>query len=117
MSDPTTFRTILRARRMREAFFPADLFADPAWDMLLDLMAARQEGCRVPVSSLCIAAAVPPTTALRWIAAMTERGLLARTADPNDLRRFHVALTDRTAKALDAWAEKAFPAGAERLAA
>jgi hypothetical protein len=41
-----------------------DLFADPGWDILLDLYAARQEGKQVSVSSLCIAAAVPPTTAL-----------------------------------------------------
>ncbi len=32
-------RRMLRQRRMREQYFPADLFADPAWDMLLDLYA------------------------------------------------------------------------------
>jgi hypothetical protein len=44
---------------MREQFFGPDLFADPAWDILLDLYAARLEQQRVAVSSLCIAAAVP----------------------------------------------------------
>ena len=48
-------RAAIRARRLREQFFAAELFADPAWDMLLDLMAARLEGCPVAVSSLCIA--------------------------------------------------------------
>ena len=38
------------------------------------LMAARLEQQRVEVSSLCIAAAVPPTTALRWIKALSDAG-------------------------------------------
>src|SRR5690606_9764038 len=69
-------RDLLRARRLRDEFLPGDLFADPAWDMLLDLFAARLEQERVSVSSLCIASAVPPTTALRWIRTLTEKGLL-----------------------------------------
>ncbi len=80
-------RSMLRARRMRDQFLPGDLFADPAWDMILDLMAARLAGQRVSVSSLCIAAAVPPTTALRWIRQLTERGVFARIDDPADGRR------------------------------
>jgi predicted transcriptional regulator len=63
------------------------LFADPAWDMLLDLLQAEIAQHRVPVSSLCIAAAVPATTALRWIKTMTDVGLFKRRADPHDGRR------------------------------
>ncbi|MBB5685277.1 MarR family transcriptional regulator [Sphingobium boeckii] len=92
-----TLRTALRARRMRERFFDAHLFADPAWDMLLDLMAARIEGEGVAVSSLCIAAVVPPTTALRWIRTMTEAGLFIRRADPLDGRRIFIELSDPAA--------------------
>lgn len=80
-------RAVIRARRMRDQFFTGELFADPAWDMLLDLFASELEGRRVSVSSLCIAAAVPPTTALRWIGAMHDAGLFERQADPNDRRR------------------------------
>ena len=47
---------------------------------------------RVPVSSLCIAASVPPTTALRWIKTMTDNGLFKRRADPHDGRRVFVEL-------------------------
>jgi hypothetical protein len=42
----------------RARFFQEELFADPAWDMLLDLLQAEIAQHRVPVSSLCIAAAV-----------------------------------------------------------
>lgn len=87
-------RRMLRQRRMREQYFPADLFADPAWDMLLDLYAARLERQPVSVSSLCIAAAVPATTALRWIKTMTDAGLFLREADPLDGRRIFIALSE-----------------------
>lgn len=99
--DAATLRSIIRARRLRERFFPGDLFADPAWDMMLDLMAARLEGRRVAVSSLCIAAAVPPTTALRWIKNLNDAGLFHRTADPQDGRRVHVELTDTAVTAFE----------------
>ena len=96
-------RSIIRARRLRDQYFRGSLFADPAWDMLLDLMAARLEENRVAVSSLCIAAAVPATTALRWIKALTDRGLFVRSADPQDGRRVYIELSDDAARALTAY--------------
>src|SRR5690606_28555572 len=69
---PGLVREIIRQRQLRTHFFGGDLFADPAWDILLDLTAARVERTRVSVTSLCIASGVPPTTALRWIRQMTE---------------------------------------------
>lgn len=91
-------RQAIRGRRLRDQYFGAGLFEDPAWDMLLDLCAADLERGRVSVSSLCIAAAVAPTTALRWISRMTESGLFEREADPFDRRRAYMQLS---AKARD----------------
>jgi len=99
----SSLRALIRARRLRDQFFQPDLFADPAWDMLLDLMLARLEGRLVAVSSLCIAAAVPPTTALRWIKRLTDEGLFVRTADPRDGRRIFIDLADETAEAITAY--------------
>lgn len=98
--DAATVRLLIRARRLREQFFAPALFADPAWDMLLDLMAARLEGQPVAVSSLCIAAAVPPTTALRWIRALQDSRLIEREADPGDRRRVFIRLAEQAATAL-----------------
>lgn len=98
-------RRMLRQRRMREQYFPADLFADPAWDMLLDLYAARLERQPVSVSSLCIAAAVPATTALRWIKTMTDAGLFLRKDDPDDGRRIFIALAEGAYDALGRYFE------------
>lgn len=101
-------RALLRVRRLREQILPADLFADPAWDIVLDLMAARLENARVSVSSLCIAAAVPPTTALRWIRQLTERELLERQADPDDGRRIFITLSDKGVSAVTRWFEESY---------
>lgn len=101
--DAAAVRDVIRRRRLRDRFFGEGLFADPAWDILLDLYAARLEGKHVSVSSLCIAAAVPPTTALRWITVLTEKGMLVREADPQDRRRIYIALSDSIADTMTAW--------------
>jgi DNA-binding MarR family transcriptional regulator len=93
-------RSIIRARRLRARFFEEDLFGDPAWDMLLDLLQAEISHLRVPVSSLCIAAAVPATTALRWLKTMVSQGLFIRRADPHDGRRVFVELAPTASQAL-----------------
>ena len=77
----------------RSNFFPDGLFADPAWDMLLDLMHARLNNKQISVSSLCIAARVPATTALRRIGDLVQTGLALRVKDKSDGRRVFVELT------------------------
>jgi hypothetical protein len=91
-----TVRSVIRARRLRSRFFAEDLFADPA----LDLLQAEIAQLRVPVSSLCIAAAVPATTALRWLKNMTDKGLFVRRADPHDGRRVFVELSREASVAM-----------------
>lgn len=86
-------RAIQAARRRRDALFAPELFADPAWDMLLELYALHLEQKRVSVSSLCIAAYVPPTTALRWVAKLEEERLATRAEDPMDGRRTWIELS------------------------
>lgn len=100
LPDPRLVRRTIRQRQLRARFFDGDLFADPAWDMLLDLTAARAEHQRVSVTSLCIASGVPPTTALRWIGQMIEAGLFQRSEDETDRRRAFITLTDRAADAM-----------------
>lgn len=100
LPDPRLVRQIIAMRKQRFRYFGDDLFADPAWDILLDLTAARAEHKRVSVTSLCIASNVPPTTALRWIAQMTEAGLLVRVQDDADRRRAFIAISDRAADAM-----------------
>lgn len=100
LPDPRLVRRIIRQRQLRARFFDNELFADPAWDILLDLTAARAEHNRVSVTSLCIASGVPPTTALRWISQMVEAGMLERVEDEEDRRRAFVALSDKAAEGM-----------------
>jgi DNA-binding MarR family transcriptional regulator len=91
---------IIRLRRMRERYFGADLFADPVWDMLLDLMAAHLEGKCVTVTSVCAAAAVPSATAQRRLKALTSKGLVVRTGDPDNRRRIYLSLSKEAQHAM-----------------
>jgi DNA-binding MarR family transcriptional regulator len=95
-----TVRAVIRARRLRSRYFSEEMFADPAWDMLLDLLQAEIAHLRVPVSSLCIAAAVPATTALRWLKTLVSQGIFVRRADPHDGRRVFVELAPDASQAL-----------------
>jgi DNA-binding MarR family transcriptional regulator len=92
-------RLLYKERRLRDSAGIGDLFGEAAWDILLDLYASQ----RVSVSSLCIAACVPPTTALRWIKLMTDQGVLVRLHDPNDGRRIYVELAPGTRDALTSY--------------
>ena len=79
---------------------------------MLDLFQASKKDARpISVTSLCIASAVPNTTALRWIDALVQKGLLARHADEHDGRRTFVSLTDEALRKMEEvlsfWAESA----------
>lgn len=96
-------RRISQLRRKRDAMLAPVIFADPEWDILLDLFAEGGFGRTVSISSLCIAAAVPTTTAVRCINAMIDAGVLLKSRDPADARRVLVALTDDMRLKIRAW--------------
>lgn len=95
-----TVGAILRARRLRARFFEEELFADPAWDMMLHLFYAELKHQRVTISTLCAAANVPATTALRWLKSMSDKRLFVRRDDPFDGRRTYVELAPETERGL-----------------
>jgi predicted transcriptional regulator len=103
---PDFVMSVIRARRLREAYFEPEFFADPAWDMMLELLYCELTHRRVSVSSLTIAAAVPATTALRWINGMVKKDLFVRRNDPLDGRRVYVELTPKTSEALRRYFDK-----------
>lgn len=99
----TIIKNVIEARSRRGAFFPPALFADPAWDMLLDLFLAHKSQLRISASSLCIAANVPSTTAHRWMRHLEDEGLVMRRGDPLDARRHFVELTPNAIEALSSY--------------
>jgi DNA-binding MarR family transcriptional regulator len=92
---------LLRIRRKRNAVFGSGLFADPAWDMLLDLFVAEASGRQVSVTSLCIASGVPSTTALRYIEILERDELVIRIPDEDDRRRNWIELAPATSILLE----------------
>lgn len=81
-----------RSRQARHSFIDADLLGEPAWDLLLDLYVNQVHNRSVSVTDACIASAVAPTTALRWINALERRGYVVRSPDGTDGRRFFLRL-------------------------
>lgn len=84
---------VMAFRARRNELFAADLFGEPAWDMLLELFRARREGRELSVKSLTIAASAPQTTAGRHLVQLIGQGLATCADDPGDGRRKLVAIT------------------------
>ncbi|WP_449472034.1 hypothetical protein [Sphingobium chungangianum] len=85
-------RRLLQESFARERILSFDLFADPAWHIVLDLFASEVEGKSISVSSACIISGAPSTTALRHLNWLSERGAVLRIKDRNDARRWYVRL-------------------------
>lgn len=104
-SLPTSreLKQLLAARRAREVFFGANLFDDPAWDILLQAYVARLDQERLSITGLCIASSVPSTTALRWLNKLEQDGWLSRRNDPLDARRSWIELSDKGLAAMESY--------------
>lgn len=85
---------IAAAQDSRRQILHGDLFADPAWEMLVHLFHAHLAGYCLTVTNLSRASGVPPTTALRWIDTLQERGLIVRVQNPFDMRSVFIELTE-----------------------
>ena len=99
-------RQVQAARQLRAELFSEQLFSDPAWDILLELYALHLEQLRTSVSSVCVAASVPASTALRWIAKLEADGLVVRTEDQLDARRSWIALTSDGVERMKSYFER-----------
>jgi predicted transcriptional regulator len=94
---------IYRARRDRDRVFKDDIFADPAWDILLDLFVRSARNEPISISSACHGANVPEATALRYLHALTEKKYLERIAHPSDKRSTTLKMTSLGNKLMAEW--------------
>lgn len=65
----------------------------PTWDILLDLYSAQCDGTDIYLSSLCIAAHIPLSSAHRKVQELVDEGWLQRFSDASDGRRVTVRLS------------------------
>src|SRR5439155_1050735 len=82
-------------------YFPAELFSDPCWEMLLDLYDAALAGAEVTVTSLGAASGVPQTTALRRMETLQGHNLIVRAEDKSDKRRTIIRQSETGMHAVD----------------
>lgn len=75
-----------RHRRRRGRYLPEKIFAEPAWDILLDLYVNGVRGRPVSITSACIAGDIPATTGLRWLGVLEQEGLIEREVSRTDAR-------------------------------
>jgi DNA-binding MarR family transcriptional regulator len=89
-----TLRTVAERlyaeRRKREEYFPPALFGEPAWDLLLALFIAREDGRNVSLSEAYDAAKVDARHGPTLIEKLVAAGLVVRSHN----RRNAVLLTD-----------------------
>jgi DNA-binding MarR family transcriptional regulator len=92
-----------RGRRKREDFIPDVLLGEPAWDILLTLYIRDARRKPATVSSLCEAAAVCDTTALRGLRALEEERLVKRLPGSDADGVEIVRLTESGVRAVSDW--------------
>jgi DNA-binding MarR family transcriptional regulator len=99
-------RRLLDERQARLDFFPSELFHEPAWDMLLAVYLAGEEGRIVNVKALVSTTNAPVTTSQRWIDHLHKLKLIERIVDPADRRRVEISLSDSGARAVIAYLDR-----------
>ena len=78
-------------REKRGQLFGADLFSDPAWDILLNLYVSEEAGRVANATSVAIGCNASATVVLRYLEALEEAGHVSR--DGTDKRLDRIRLT------------------------
>lgn len=94
-------QSILEVRRRRGEMFGEGLFSDPAWDILLELLAAELGKRRIGLADLAHVA--PKSTLARWVAKLEEMRLVVCDVDPLRPDQFWVALSRDCASKMSAY--------------
>lgn len=101
-SKPFTERALdaLEKRRKRVAIFGPQMFAEPAWEMLL-ILYLSEGGQRHTQTSLSECSGASRSTGMRWIDFLVGQALICREEHPTDRRRNFVGLSDKGRELLE----------------
>lgn len=98
-------RQDLHVRRIRSLIFGDNRFAQPEWSMLLEIYVAEDELRPILKMHAIRAAGVSIATASRYLAQLSEQGLIGNRDVSNDRRSQEVYLTDEGYKLLNEYFE------------
>lgn len=96
-------RRILRSRAIRKDYFDRDLFADSAWDILLELYNAELERKCVSVPNCRVPGNGPAAAALRQIGKLVDRDLVVQSPHSLDPGRQVIRLSEAASGAMQAF--------------
>ncbi|MFD1792686.1 response regulator [Ochrobactrum teleogrylli] len=95
--------SFVQSNDIKKKFFKDELFSDPVWNMLLDLMQQSLEGNEVAASSLYFSSGAPVSTAARRLNEMEKAGLVERKLDDTDKRRQIVRISPKAYHLLEGY--------------
>lgn len=73
----------------------------PEVSLLIELYEAEKSGAVLSTSSLGLVSEIPPTTTIRYLRFLEERGWIVRSPDRLDRRVVHVRISPKLAEAFD----------------
>ena len=87
---------IFEERRVRaDHFADADLFGEPAWDILLYLFQGHSHGRGVKIETISIMLGMPATSALRWLEVLERKELVFAYRDETNVRQIFLRLSSK----------------------
>lgn len=94
---------MLEFRRFRLNVLPAELFSEPAWDLLLELYVADAEGRRLTARQVCERSKIPPVVMSRWLQHLSQAGFVIGdgTRDIDDILTLSAAMLARMEEMMD----------------
>lgn len=86
-------RARVKVRNQRRDILGKKLWNEASWDVLLALYTSWIDGIRLCVTDVAVMTGIPNATAIRWLGAFVDEGLLVRKEDAVDHRRTWVQLS------------------------
>ena len=80
-------------RRLRSRYFPIEIFADPSWDLLLEVYAAQIADKPIRLNKAHLSACVPPSIAQRRSRDLVQLGILVTERARTDRRGVQLTLS------------------------
>lgn len=95
--------SLLRQRQQRSDYVSSTLFAEPGWDMLLELYVIENSGSSTAASALMPHSEIPKSTKARWLDHLEQLRLVRRRAHPHEPETEFVELTDEGTRQLEGY--------------